>query len=62
MKNSKTAEKTKMFDSVSTFRAIKDTISEETYGMNIAEFKKYLNKKSSEFQAEQKALSAKKGL
>ena len=62
MKNSKTEEKTKSFDTVKTFREIKNKISEETFGMNIDDFKKYLNKKSSEFQKEQKALSANSGL
>ena len=59
MKNSKTEEKTKSFDTVKTFREIKTKISEETYGMNIDDFKKYLNIKSSEFQKEQNALSTK---
>ena len=59
MKNNKTEEKIKSFDTVKTFREIKDKISAETYGMSIDDFKKYLNKKSSEFQNEQKALSAK---
>lgn len=59
MKNSKTEEKTKSFDTVKTFREIKTKISEETYGMNIDDFKKYLNKKSSEFQKEQNTLSTK---
>ena len=58
MKNSKTEEKIKSFDTVKTFREIKNKISEETYGMSIDDFKKYLNKKSNEFQKEQKALSA----
>ena len=60
MKNSKTEEQTKSFDTVKTFREIKTKISEETYGMSIDDFKKYLSKKSSEFQNEQKALSIKK--
>lgn len=59
MKNSKTEEKTKSFDTVKTFREIKTKITEETYGMNIDDFKKYLNKKSSEFQKEQNTLSTK---
>ncbi|WP_310558063.1 hypothetical protein [Flavobacterium sp.] len=59
MENSKTDEKTKSFDTVKTFREIKTKISEETYGMSIADFKNYLSKKSSEFQNEQKALSTK---
>lgn len=59
MENSKTDEKTKSFDTVKTFREIKTKISEETYGMNIDDFKNYLSKKSSEFQNEQKALSTK---
>jgi hypothetical protein len=59
MENSKTDEKTKSFDTVKTFREIKTKISEETYGMNIADFKNYLSKKSSEFQNEQQALSTK---
>ena len=62
MKNSKTEEKIKSFDTVKTFREIKNKISEETYGMSIDDFKKYLNKKSIEFQKEQKALSANSGL
>ena len=62
MKNSKTEEKTKSFDTVKTFREIKNKISEETFGMNIDDFKKYLDKKSSEFQKEQKALSTNSGL
>ena len=62
MKNSKTEEKIKSFDTVKTFREIKNKISEETYGMSIDDFKKYLNKKSNEFQKEQKALSANSGL
>lgn len=60
MKNSKTEEQTKSFDTVKTFREIKTKISEETYGMSIDDFKNYLSKKSSEFQNEQKALSIKK--
>lgn len=60
MKNSKTEEQTKSFDTVKTFREIKTKISEETYGMSIDNFKNYLSKKSSEFQNEQKALSIKK--
>ena len=60
MKNSKTEEKIKSFDTVKTFREIKNKISEETYGMSIDDFKKYLNKKSNEFQKEQKALSTNK--
>ena len=59
MKNSKTDEKTKSFDTVKTFREIKTKISEETYGMSIDDFKNYLSKKSSEFQNEQKVLSTK---
>lgn len=58
MKKSKTEEEIKSFDTVKTFREIKNKISEETYGMNIDDFKKYLSKKSVEFQNEQKALSA----
>ncbi len=62
MKNSKTEGKTKSFDTVKIFREIKNKISEEIYGMNIDDFKKYLNKRSSEFQNEQKALSTKSDL
>ncbi|MBC7439793.1 MAG: hypothetical protein H7250_07405 [Flavobacterium sp.] len=62
MENSKTREKTKSFDTVKTFSEIKTKISEETYGMSIDDFKKYLNKKSSEFQKEQNALSVKSDL
>jgi len=58
MKNNKIEEKIKSFDTVKTFREIKNKISEETFGMNIDDFKKYLSEKSSEFQKEQKALSA----
>ncbi len=58
MKNSKTVGETKSFDTVKTFRDIKTKISEETFGMTIDDFKKYLDKKSSEFQNEQKKLSA----
>ena len=60
MKNNKTAETTKSFDTVKTFREIKTKISEETFGMSIEDFKKYLNKNSKEFQNEQKMLSEKK--
>lgn len=60
MKNNKTAETTKSFDTVKTFREIKTKISEETFGMSIEDFKKYLNKNSREFQNEQKMLSEKK--
>jgi hypothetical protein len=59
MKNSKTIEKNKNFDTVKIFRDIKTKISEETYGMSFEDFKKYLDTKSSEFQNEQKALSIK---
>lgn len=62
MKNNQTEVKTKSFDAVKTFREIKTKISEETYGMSIDDFKKYLNKKSSEFQKEQNALSTKNNL
>ena len=62
VENSKTEEQTKSFDTVKTFREIKTKISEETFGMSIDDFKKYLNKKSSAFQSEQKALSTKSGL
>ncbi|MBC7493474.1 MAG: hypothetical protein H7221_00600 [Flavobacterium sp.] len=62
MKDSKTEAKTKSFDTVATFREIKNKISKETYGMNIDDFKKYLNKKSNAFQTQQKALSAKSSL
>ena len=61
MKNSKAIEKTKNFDTVKFFREIKSKISEETYEINVDDFKKYLNKKSSEFQNEQDVISAKKG-
>ena len=50
MKNSKTEEKTKSFDTVQTFREIKNKISEETFGMNFDDFKKYLNKKVTNFK------------
>ena len=60
MKNNKTAETTKSFDTVKTFWEIKTKISEETFGMSIEDFKKYLNKNSREFQNEQKMLSEKK--
>ncbi|WP_310379189.1 hypothetical protein [Flavobacterium sp.] len=45
------------FDTVKTFREIKTKISEETYGMSFEDFKSYLNQKSEEFKAEQKAIS-----
>ena len=60
MENSKIDKQNKSFDTVKTFREIKTKISEETFGMSIDDFKKYLSKKSSEFQNEQKALSIKK--
>ena len=60
MENGKIDKQNKSFDTVKTFREIKTKISEETFGMSIDDFKKYLSKKSSEFQNEQKALSIKK--
>ncbi len=59
MENSKTQEKTKSFDTVATFTEIRTKIAEETYGMNIDDFKKYLSQKSNAFQKEQNALSIK---
>ena len=38
-------KKEKEFDSVKTFREIKDKISKETYGMTYEQFKAYLAKK-----------------
>ncbi len=61
MKNSKTIEKPKKFDTVKIFRDIKTKISEETYGMSFEDFKKYLGKKSNEFQIEQKAIKTNQG-
>lgn len=59
MKNNKTIEKEKAFDTVKTFRTIKEKISEEIADMNFEQIKEYLSKKSKEFKKEQEALAAK---
>lgn len=56
MKNNKTIEKIKSFDTVKTFREIKDKISEETAEMNFDQIKEYINRKSQEFRREQELL------
>ncbi len=38
----KTNQKEKRFDTVKTFREIKERISQETYGMTFEQFKAYL--------------------
>lgn len=59
MKNNKTTEKEKAFDTVKTFRTIKEKISEEIAEMNFEQIKEYLNKKSKKFKKEQESLATK---
>ena len=59
----KTKEKSiKGFKAVPFMREVRDKISNEIKDMNFTELKKYFEERSTEFQNEQKALSAKKGL
>ncbi|MCX6351030.1 MAG: hypothetical protein NTX03_04110 [Bacteroidetes bacterium] len=57
MRNKKSTEKIKTFDTVKTFRVIKETISEEMADMNFEQIKQYLKKASQEFRKGQEALS-----
>jgi hypothetical protein len=41
----KETKKEKEFDTVKFFRAVKEKIAEETYGMSFKEFKEYLSKR-----------------
>ncbi len=50
MKTKKVIQKTKSFDTVKTFRAIKEKISEEMADMNFEQMKEYLRKGSEEFR------------
>ena len=47
MKTTKKQIKEKEFDTVKFFRAIKEKISKDTYGMNAEQFREYLRQQKS---------------